>query len=147
MPAQLSLEYPAPDKLQLVLAGSWLLATGVPPVSDLERQLQASSTIRTISFDDTAIGDWDSALLTFLARVYRLAGAHHIDIDTDGLPDGARRMMALATAVPPKEDTGKHGGEQLMLARIGEMALAMWRAAPEMLPARRSSGAPTSYWS
>ena len=133
MPAQLSLEYPAPDKLQLVLAGSWLLATGVPPVSDLERQLQASSTIRTISFDDTAIGDWDSALLTFLARVYRLAGAHHIDIDTDGLPDGARRMMALATAVPPKEDTGRHVGEQLMLARIGEMALAMWRAAPEML--------------
>jgi phospholipid/cholesterol/gamma-HCH transport system permease protein len=133
MPAQLSLECPIPDKLQLVLAGSWLLEAGAPPVSELEELLQASSTVRTISFDGTAIGDWDSALLTFLARVYRLAGAHNIDIDPDGLPDGARRMMALAMAVPPKEDTGKHDTEAPMLERIGMITLAIWRATPEML--------------
>ena len=132
MPGQLSLEFPAPDNLQLVLAGSWLLATGAPPVRDLEQQLLKDGNIRRISFNGKAISDWDSALLTFLARVYRLAGEHSIDIDPAGLPDGARRMMVLATAVPPAEAAGKHGEESL-LGRIGQIALAMWRATPEML--------------
>jgi phospholipid/cholesterol/gamma-HCH transport system permease protein len=133
MPGQLSLELPSPDNLQLVLAGQWLLTDSTPHAAGIEQQLQAGSDIRRISFDGTAIRDWDSALLTFLARIYRLAGERNIDIDPGGLPDGARRMMALATAVPPKEDTGKHGDEAKMLERIGRLALAMWRAAPEML--------------
>jgi phospholipid/cholesterol/gamma-HCH transport system permease protein len=132
MPGQLSLEFSAPDNLQLVLAGSWLLATGSPPVRDLEQQLLKNGNIRRISFNGKAISDWDSALLTFLARVYRLSGEHNIDIDPAGLPDGARRMMVLATAVPPTEGAGKHG-EETLLGRIGQMALAMWRATPEML--------------
>ena len=133
MPGQLSLELPSPDNLQLVLAGRWLLADSTPPAAGIEQQLQADSDIRRISFDGTAIRDWDSALLTFLARIYSLAGEHNIDVDPGGLPDGARRMMALATAVPPKEDTGKHGDEAALLERIGRITLAMWRAAPEML--------------
>ena len=133
MPGKLSLEQPSPDNLQLVLAGRWLLTDSTPPAAGIEQQLQAGSDIRRISFDGTAIRDWDSALLTFLARIYRLAGERNIDIDPGGLPDGARRMMALAMAVPPKEDTGKHGDEARMLERIGRITLAMWRAAPEML--------------
>jgi len=133
MPGQLSLEFSTPDNLQLVLAGSWLLANSPPSISDIEQQLNASSKIRKLSFNGAAVTEWDTGLLTFLARVYQLAGDHGIDIDPDGLPDGARRMMTLATAVPPKEDTGKHSEEPPLLEYIGRMVQAMWRAAPEML--------------
>jgi phospholipid/cholesterol/gamma-HCH transport system permease protein len=130
---QLSLDYPSPDNLQLVLAGSWLLTDSHPSAAGIEEQLQARSTTRKISFNGAAITDWDTGLLTFLARVYQLAGEHDVDIDPDGLPDGARRMMALAQAVPPIEDTGRHGDTMSLLERVGQITLAMWRAAPEML--------------
>ena len=133
MPGQLSLEFPSPDNLQLVLAGRWQLADATPPATDIEQQLQAHSAIRTFSFDGSAITEWDSALLTFLARVYRLAGEHGINIDPAGLPDGARRLMTLASAVPAQKDTGRHVESHQLLERIGRLTLAMWRAAPAML--------------
>ena len=133
MPGQLSLEHPDPDHLHIVLAGNWLL-TEVPAAAvDIEEHLQGEARTRKISFDSKAISGWDSGLLTFLARIYRAAGARNIEVDSAGLPDGARRMMALATAVPPKEDTGRHGDDVKVLERMGLIALAMWRHAPEML--------------
>jgi len=133
MPGKLSIEFPTTDHLQLVLAGSWLLKNSPPQAGDVEQQLTAHGDIRNISIDAKGITDWDTGLLIFLARVYRLADRQNIDIDPAGLPDGARRMLALATAVPPKEGTGKHGEEAPLLQRIGLLALSMWRAGPEML--------------
>ena len=133
MPRQLSLEFSGPDNLQLVLAGSWLLTDSFPFPDSIGQQLQTHSDIRRISFDGMAVTEWDTGLLTFLARVYQLAGEHRIEIDPDGLPDGVRRMMTLATAVPPQEGTGRHDDEVPMLEHIGLIAQAMWRAAPEML--------------
>ena len=133
MPGQLNLQFPSPDNLHVVLAGTWLLADSLPSPNDIALQLQSRRDVHRISFDGRAITQWDSRLLIFLARVYQLAGEHKINIDPSGLPDGARRMMKLATAVPPKEDTGKHSEHPHILERIGLSSLSMWRAAPEML--------------
>jgi len=133
MPGQLNLQFPSPDNLRVVVAGSWLLADSLPSLDDFALQLQSRSDIQKISFDGSAVTQWDSGLLTFLARVYQLASDQKISIDPAGLPDGARRMMKLATAVPPKENTGKHKKHRPLLDRIGERSLSMWRAAPEML--------------
>jgi len=133
VPGKLNLKFQPPDNLRLVLAGNWLLTGSRPQASDIEQQLAACGDIRNISFDGTELLDWDTGLLTFLASVYRLADRRNIDIDPTGLPEGARRMMALATAVPPQAGTGKHGDEAPLLQRVGLLALAMWQAAPEML--------------
>jgi phospholipid/cholesterol/gamma-HCH transport system permease protein len=133
MPGQLKLQFPSQDNLLVVVAGSWLLADSLPSLDDIALQLQSRSDIQKISFDGSAVTQWDSGLLTFLARVYQLASDQKINIDPAGLPDGARRMMKLATAVPPKENTGKHNKHRPLLERIGERSLSMWRAAPEML--------------
>ena len=133
MSGQLTLEYPSPDNLHVVIAGSWLLTGDYPSSGDIAQQLQERRDISRISFESSNITKWDSGLLTFLARVYQLAAKYRIEIDPDGLPDGARRMMDLATAVPPRVDTGKHGEKLPLIEHIGEKALGMWRAAPEML--------------
>ncbi|MGD8618252.1 MAG: ABC transporter permease [Gammaproteobacteria bacterium] len=133
MPGKLNLEFHSPDDLRLVLAGSWLLASDRPQVDEIVQQLTAHSDIRSISFDARGISEWDTGLLIFLARIYRLASRRNINIDPAGLPEGARRMMALATAVPPKAGTDKRGSEAPLLERLGLLALAKWQAAPEML--------------
>ncbi|MEN8206045.1 MAG: ABC transporter permease [Pseudomonadota bacterium] len=133
MPGQLSFLFPSPDNLHVILAGSWLLTNSPPSSDEIARQLQSRSDINRISFDGSDVTQWDSGLLTFLARIYQLASQHKIDIDPGGLPDGARRMMDLATAVPPKEGMGKGGEESSLIERVGLISLSMWRAAPEML--------------
>jgi phospholipid/cholesterol/gamma-HCH transport system permease protein len=133
MPGQLSIEKPEPDSLRIILAGRWLLREGAPSDADIAQRLQADRRIRSIRFDGGGISAWDTGLLTFLARIYRLAADHDIRVDAGALPDGVRRMMALATAVPPKQDTGKQAREASPLERIGHIALDMWRAMPEML--------------
>jgi phospholipid/cholesterol/gamma-HCH transport system permease protein len=133
MPGQLSLQFHSPDDLRVVLAGSWLLVDSLPSADDVALQLQSRSDVHRLSFDGKAITQWDSGLLIFLARVYQLAREGRIHVDPGGLPEGARRMMKLATAVPPQEDTGKHSKPPPVLERIGLRSLSMWRAGPEML--------------
>ncbi|HYQ73411.1 MAG TPA: ABC transporter permease [Gammaproteobacteria bacterium] len=133
MSGKLSIEFPSRDSLRLVLAGSWLLGSTPYRTGDIEQQLAAHTGIRSISFDGRDIADWDTGLLTFLSRVYRLAARQKIAIDPAGLPGGARRLMALATSIAPKEDAGKHDGEASLLGWVGQLAIAAWRAAPEML--------------
>ncbi len=133
MSGQFSLLFPSPDNLHVVIAGSWLLTGSLPSSDEITRQLQTRDDISRISFDSSGVTGWDSGLLTFLARVYQLANKYGVHVDAAGLPDGARRMMDLATAVPPKADTGKHGEKLPLVEHIGEKALTMWRAAPEML--------------
>jgi phospholipid/cholesterol/gamma-HCH transport system permease protein len=133
MSGNLSIEISSPDCLRLVLAGNWLLANNPSRAGDIEQQLAAHGDIRTISFDGSGISEWDTGLLVFLARIYRLADRQQIDIDPAGLPGSARRMLALAMSIPPREDTQKREAEVQPLQRVGLLAQSMWRAAPEML--------------
>ena len=60
-------------------------------------------------FDSTRpqLGRWDSGLVTRLIDIYRDAQAQPITFDDSGLPDGARRLIALAFAVKPREGAAR----------------------------------------
>ena len=131
MPPQLVFSNPAKAELQLVLAGSWTLTGNLPPVSAIQDRLR--DDIASISFDGTAISNWDTGLLTWLVKLIKLAKDRNIHLNLDGLPDGVHRLITLATAVPPTVDTGRHKEEPPLFERIGLVTLSMWRAAPEML--------------
>ncbi len=102
-------EQPSPDTLQLSFAGSWRLQDQRPGAAGCEEQFASSAGLRRVAFVTTQLGDWDSALVTYLARVVTLCRERNIEVDATGLPEGARRLLELAFAVPPKKDTGKHG--------------------------------------
>jgi phospholipid/cholesterol/gamma-HCH transport system permease protein len=71
--------------------------------------------------------------VTYLARVVTLSRERDIEVDTSGLPEGARRLLALAFAVPRKKDTGKHGELPPTVTRVGMTVLELWRGIPEMI--------------
>lgn len=104
------------------LAGSWHLASGLPSVAPLERELKVGDPAG-IAFDTAELGQWDSAVLTFLAGVSRLAREYQIDVDRSGLPEGLRRLMALAEAVPEKADARGSEDEDDFVERLGERAI------------------------
>ncbi|MEO6027888.1 MAG: ABC transporter permease, partial [Candidatus Binatia bacterium] len=114
------------------LRGAWTLATGIPPVADVEKALLASPKPVRIAFDLREIGAWDSGLMSFVTRVGELAKARKIPIDEATLPDGLRRLLMLATRVPGQQ--ARHEEEpQSRLARIGLFAIAAWDEARAML--------------
>ena len=71
--------------------------------------------------------------MTYLARVVTLCRERNIEVDAAGLPEGARRLLELAFAVPAKKDTGKHGETPNAVTRIGMTVLDLWRGMPEMI--------------
>lgn len=124
---------PGPGRtLILKLAGAWRLTGRIPETSVVERSLDDVRPA-TVTFDTAALGAWDSGLLAFLERVVELAAGRGIATDRAGLPEGARRLLDLATAVPEKKGTRADAGRLPFLARVGTGAIAWGEAAAAQL--------------
>jgi len=121
------------DMLLFILEGDCRLGQFVSSIEEIRLSLETEPRVREIGFDTTALGDWDSSLLTFLVNVKRLCDQKKIRVNPEGLPPGVQRLVELATAVPEKTDTGKGGARQHFLARIGEETIVFFKSAAEML--------------
>jgi len=130
---QLSFTRPAPDTLQISLAGAWHMAAGLPPVASVEQALAAAPAPRQVSFDTRQLGGWDSALLIFLTKVAELCAQHGISADRSGLPSGVRRLLDLADAVPERKGARGESTRPSVLARVGSGALALLAEADAFL--------------
>ena len=104
---ELLFEQPSKDTLRVILSGSWKLGEPLPTTDDVLQRLESASDIRHITFDSEKLGDWDTGLLTFLRKLWKLCSSSNIDMDSKGLPDGARQILELAAAVPEKKDARK----------------------------------------
>lgn len=114
------------------LSGAWTLETGVPPSDEVEKLLAAPTPPRRLAFDLSGLGPWDSGLMSFVIRVGGVAREHGIAIDEETLPEGLRRLLALATRVPGQQ--ARHAVRpSSRLARIGLATLEAWDEALAML--------------
>ena len=113
--------------LRVRFSGDWSLREHLPSVEEVTGTIASAGDARQLTFDSTNLGRWDSGFLTFLLPVYEAAQAKQIKVDPAGLPDGVRRLMRLATAVP--ERGGRRGGERApFLARLGTGWVALVKA-------------------
>src|SRR5262249_22425714 len=87
----------------------------------------------SVSFDSSELGAWDSGLLTWVRRVLRDCAAQPVDVERDGLPEGVRRLIALAEAVPAKKDASRGQARRALLVRVGETTRKALAAADEFL--------------
>ena len=118
--------------LRINLSGSWTLKCKRPSADVINKEMGTGTVVRIV-FDATGITDWDSALLVFLGRVIELGSKRGIDIDKTGLPDGAKKLLDLAAAVPEKEGARKKSQKESLLFRIGAEAMAFSHASGEAL--------------
>src|SRR5262249_14017774 len=96
-------ERQADDMLLVRLVGHWTMRTSAPIVAEVYQQLDASPPLRRLAFEAQGLTDWDSRLLTFLRQVMEASTQRQIAVDLHGLPDGVRRLPALATPVSVPE--------------------------------------------
>lgn len=135
------------DGLVLKLKGAWRLAEGVASPQNLFEREELAAKPDRLKVDASALVAWDSALIVFLIDLKKRCDSAGISLDLSGLPDGARRLIDLALAVPEREGARrseriagfvetlgrevqgslKSGGE--ILEFLGESLIALGRAA------------------
>jgi phospholipid/cholesterol/gamma-HCH transport system permease protein len=116
------------------LSGDWRIGQHLPSADEVQRQLQGGSGLGgRIAFDTQALADWDSGLLTFLIKVMDQCGAGNIVVDKEGLPEGVRRLLDLATAVPEKKDVRGRVGRDSFLQKVGNDAVRFVSSTGELM--------------
>jgi phospholipid/cholesterol/gamma-HCH transport system permease protein len=123
----------ADDTLLLRLVGNWRIYATAPVVTEVYQQLDASPAVRRLAFEAQELTGWDSRLLTFLRQLIEASTHRQMVVDQHGLPEGVRRLLALAAAVPEREGTRRGAPRPSWLASIGTAVLASWKGAWEMV--------------
>jgi phospholipid/cholesterol/gamma-HCH transport system permease protein len=114
------------------LAGAWELATGLPSPDPVRQEL-ASGRARAVAFDTRELRAWDSAVVTFLARITEVCREHGIPLDSTGLPQGVQRLLRLAEAVPERPDVRRGADRRSWLARLGINAVSWTQGSRQAL--------------
>ena len=121
----------SPDTLLVVLGGRWRIDQDLPSADTLKASLAAP--IRRLGFETSGLTDWDSGLLTFVAGISKSSAGMGIAVDGSGLPPGAQRLLAMASAVPEQKLAGRPAAPQGPFVQVGEATLEFVRGAPQML--------------
>ena len=122
---RVTLARPDPTTVEVRLAGRFTLDGGVPPLGPVLREIEPGTGVARLAFEAGAVEAWDSALVTFVHSVAAGAAARGVALDTGGLPEGARKLVALSLAVKPhaKADAPE---DDALTARVGRVALRAW---------------------
>ncbi len=129
---QLSFGRAGDGTLRVELAGSWTLHDELPHAEQVEREVESSGA-RRVAFESERITDWDSGLLTFLVKVVDRCTARQLEADRSGLPEGVRRLLDLAYAVPERADARRSAGRRTFYERLGEATVELWTSSVEMV--------------
>ncbi len=130
---ELLFEQPSQGTLRVVLAGSWKLGERLPSTDDVRQKVESAGPIRQISFNAEKLGDWDSGLITFLRKLWKLCANNDIDLDSSGLPDGVRQILELAAAVPENKEAHKDEPRFSLLAHLGDEAMEFFASTSDFL--------------
>ena len=120
------------DTLEVSLSGAWKIGNELPSAEGVRERLESAS-VRRLVFETRGLTDWDSTLLTFLLKIREYAGQKQVQIRDEGLPQGARRLIDLALAVPERKGARKETKRDPFLVRIGEEGLRFFQSAGEMV--------------
>ena len=121
------------NTLLVKFSGDWRMSNELPSTDSFTTTLETSPAIRKIAFDSDSITDWDTGLLTFLNQLLEQCGLRNIEADRSGLPEGARRLLDLAAAVPERKGARRSEKQASRLERIGKAGIGWYAGAHEMI--------------
>jgi phospholipid/cholesterol/gamma-HCH transport system permease protein len=121
--SQLSLTRPENGALLIGLSGDWRIGHDLPNADGVRKEIESGPGLRTVSFDTSGITGWDSNLLTFMLKVAQWCAEKKIECRSEGLPEGAQRLLKLASAVPERQGAKKESRREPFFSRVGSGAL------------------------
>ncbi|OOP55805.1 MAG: hypothetical protein AYP45_12735 [Candidatus Brocadia carolinensis] len=131
--AEMRFSHPSQDTLVVHIGGNWLLETSPPSTELLESEIKSFKTTRTINFDTKNLTNWDSSLLIFLSKVFNLCAQRNIHIQTEGIPQGVRKLLDLASPKRQRKGITRKGEKKSFLVGVADTTDDFIRTSMEML--------------
>lgn len=110
----------------LKLSGDWTVKTSGRPVPSLPDGISAGGEV---SFDLKTVAAWDSTLIAWLFELLDLCETRKVRADLSTLPEGIRKTLELARAVPERTDAHPLPPPAGWVTRIGLSVGRGWEAA------------------
>jgi phospholipid/cholesterol/gamma-HCH transport system permease protein len=122
LPEKLVFDYSIPKTLLIKLSGDWQLSAGLLSVNEVTSQLNCHPDIVQINLSVSGELKWDSGFISFLLKLIRECAHKNIHVASEGLPQGAQKLLALALKVHEKNISSKDARESF-LEKMGEKVL------------------------
>ncbi len=130
---EMTMEQPSADTLKIILSGNWKLGRELPRADKIRATLQDRPRVRNLVFDSRKLGPWDTGLLTFLINLRNFCSKQNIDLNHDGLPEGAKKLLQLASAVPEQKDARKAEAHASFFTHLGDETVYFFQSAGDLL--------------
>jgi phospholipid/cholesterol/gamma-HCH transport system permease protein len=117
----------------VTLSGAWHRKRDLPSAAILRPELEALPSSVKVSFETSRLTDWDSGLILFLTQASEICRARGLIQDREGLPQGLRRLIELAEAVPEKTGARTEQPRVSLLQRIGDASIGYGLSVSEFL--------------
>lgn len=114
-------------------SGDWLLRRGMTSAEDIFGRLDLEAGPRRVAVDLSAVGRWDSALVSLMVQLRRGCESRDIEMDSRGAPDGLARLVDLALAVPERAGAKRTEIAPPFLESMGRQTLDAIKSSGEML--------------
>lgn len=121
------------EALLIQIAGDWKIGMELPSPEKVKERIESGPPIHKITFNTQGLLHWDSGLLTFLIKVREFCEQKNVPVESEGLPEGARRLLRLASAVPERKGAKKELKKEFFFSRLGEEAVNYFLSASEMI--------------
>jgi len=131
--AGIRLERSGTGMLTFHIYGAWDIKRSTPDADGYVSELKPSDQTRLVQIESENLTTWDSSLLTFLLKIREHCSRNGIDIRADNLPEGVRRLLALALAVPERKGARRKPEKISFTARVGEAAIRFGKTHTDML--------------
>ena len=124
---------PSQSTLHAEISGAWLIGSKLPDPSKVLTRLEADTRIYSLIIDTSKLAGWDSSFLTFVRTITNECRKRNIALEMQGLPEGVKRLLHLASEVPEQKDASQEQKFKPFLYMVGESAIHFAKSTVEML--------------
>ena len=110
--------------LLLSVGGDWSIHQSPPIHDQVTAQLGPASAIRSVRFDFSALQGWDSSLVSCVTQVAMRCRELKIPLETQSVPEGVKRLLAMALAVP-EQNARPAPQRELFFTRLGKAGITL----------------------
>jgi phospholipid/cholesterol/gamma-HCH transport system permease protein len=130
---QITFEQLSGDTIAVRLSGDWNIQEKLPSSNELQKHIESLTGIQRLVFDTGSLSAWDSGLLVFLTKVMDICTQGNISVERDGLPEGVKRLLHLASAVPERKGVRRGRARVPFLENVANISIGGWRSLLDML--------------
>ncbi|HUL37595.1 MAG TPA: ABC transporter permease [Thermodesulfobacteriota bacterium] len=123
----------ADGTLLIQIRGDWKIGNPLPSAEEVGKKLAAGAGVGRVGFDTSELKAWDSGLLTFLTKMKEICSQNKIQLELEGLPEGARGLLKLASAVAERKGARKEIKREPYLSLVGARTIEFYRSTMEMV--------------